>query len=200
MEKSDSNTTKLSMADILLKSFLAQNLGPAADYLPSTVSGMSGLSKGMRGEFFKNEVSPSNLVHSIDADLRDTTKYNYDEMEIDALRHYLGMQGLVEKYGDTIAWIAGILHEGTDLVIPGEAGIQSQIDRENNNIALSHANEGINIKVEDLDNYEKLQKLLSVLVIPPPYGEVSTPEPGPQKQFNPETYNTGYHPELDQNN
>ena len=71
------NTTKLSMADLLIKSFLSRNLGPAADYLPSTVSDISGLSKGMRDEFIEGEVSPSNLVHSIDADLRDTTKYNY---------------------------------------------------------------------------------------------------------------------------
>ena len=143
-----------------------------------------------------NEDEASNIVTSINSKLlkmQDDGLIN--DQERDALRHYLGIQGLAEKYGDTVAWLAGFIHEGTDLVIPGEAGIQSQVDRQNNNIALEHITEGLNINIEDLNNYENLQNLLSMLIIPPPYGEISTPPPEPK--FNPETYNTGYHPELD---
>ena len=162
MAKSDSNTTNLSMADILLKTFLSQNLGPAADYLPSTVSGMSGLSKGMRNEFFESEVSPSNLVHSIDADLRDTTKYDYDEMEVDALRHYLGTQALARKYGPKNAEIFGYINEMLNYAGSGKE--QADIDIKNNKKALDDFKAN-----KQLKEYDKaiLDSLLKEITIPP---------------------------------
>jgi len=92
--------------------------------------------------------------------------------EHDALRHYLGIQNLAEHYGGTVAWILGLVNEGLDTVVPGQAGEQSRVDRVNNNIALAHMEEGISIKLEDLDSHNKIQNLLNMLEIPPPlFGE-----------------------------
>ena len=156
------NTTKLSMADLLIKSFLSRNLGPAADYLPSTVSDISGLSKGMRDEFIEGEVSPSNLVHSIDADLRDTTKYNYKEMDVDALRHYLGTQALAREYGPKVAEIFGYINE--TLNYAGSGKEQADIDIRNNKKALDDFKANRQLKEYDKDI---LDSLLKEITIPP---------------------------------
>ena len=133
--------------------------------------------------------------------------------ERDALRHYLGIQSLVARYGDTVAWVSGIIHEGTDIIMPGEDWAQSKADRINNNIAIDHMGEGIHVKIEDLSillhtddeadiyisTYDKLQELLNVLEIPLPYGEAynQQPQPDPNPQNKVTTFSSGYHPELD---
>ena len=152
--------TKVSMADLLLKSLLAQNLGPAANYVPSTFSDISNLGRGMRSEFFENEKSPTNLVHSIDADLRKN--YDYDEMEVDALRHYLGTQALAKEYGAKNAEIFGYLNEAYNIF--GSGTEQSEIDIRNNKKALEDFKANRQLK-----EYDKaiLDSLLTELTIPP---------------------------------
>ena len=162
MAKSDSNTSNLSIADILLKTFLSQNLGPVASHVPSTVSDVSGLLRGLQDESFQNEVSPSKLVHSIDADLRDTTKYDYDNMEIDALRHYLGTQALAREYGPKNAEIFGYINEMLNYAGSGKE--QADIDIKNNKKALDDFKAN-----KQLKEYDKaiLDSLLKEITIPP---------------------------------
>tara|TARA_R100000152_G_C6767009_1_gene192131 strand:+ start:929 stop:1366 length:438 start_codon:yes stop_codon:yes gene_type:complete len=95
-----------------------------------------------------------------------------NRQEHDALRHYLGIQRLAEHYGGTVAWMIGIANEGLDMLIPGQAGEQSRIDRINNNTALDHMKKGVSVKIEDLDSRDKIEDLLNTLEIPPPlFGE-----------------------------
>ena len=99
--------------------------------------------------------------------------------EHDALRHYLGIQELAGHYGGTVAWLIGLANEGLDIVVPGEAGIQSRVDRMNNNIAIAHVEEGSSVTLEDINSYDKLQSLLNILEIPPPkFGEDNYQRPG----------------------
>ena len=146
-----------------------------------------------------NEDSAKDMVSNINDELlkiQDSGLINDEER--DALRHYFGIQSLADEYGDTVAWLSGLIHEGTDLIIPGEAGIQSQVDRANNNIALAHREEGIFLKLEDLNSYDKLRDLLNVLEIPPPYrfDSQTAPPSKEKKPHKPQTYNMGYNPKL----
>ena len=88
--------------------------------------------------------------------------------ERDALRHYLGIQTLGNKYGGSLTWLIGAFHEGIDLFMPGQSGKQAQVDMQNNNIALEDLKNGISIRVEDLTSKEAIRNLLDKLVIPPP--------------------------------
>ena len=91
--------------------------------------------------------------------------------EHDALRHYFGIQELAKHYGGPTAWFIGVLNEGIDQFIPGEAGIQSQVDIKNNNIAIDHVKRGVAININDINSYDSLRSLLNTLEIPPSYEE-----------------------------
>jgi hypothetical protein len=118
---------------------------------------------------------PENIVNKIDDDLKEN--YNYSEMETDALRHYLGMQALAERYGEDWADTFGHLHEfkgkaGWSIVdifgggwenLP-EYKAKSEVDYINNAKALKDYSEGKIIK-----KYDKsiLDSLLKEITIPP---------------------------------
>ena len=109
------------------------------------------------------------ILDNLQSDLKYFESEGYfNTEERDALRHYLGMQALGERYGGSAAWVMGMVHEGFDLFMPGESGTQADVDIKNNNIALEDLDKGINVSVEDLQTKEDFRELLNKLVIPPP--------------------------------
>ena len=117
------------------------------------------------------EYSATDIVDNVNEQLFQFEKDNViNAEERDALRHYFGMRALSNKFGETPAWIMGIINEGMDVFMPGEAGMQSQIDRQNNLIALQHLEEGVGFNIEDVKSKDDLMSILFALKITPPVG------------------------------
>jgi hypothetical protein len=141
-----------------------------------------------------------------------------DDDERDALRHYYTIQGLAHEYGETIAWISGLIHEdlGLQLLHPEESAEykSTKADLNNNNMALEMYKllpEGKN-PLQDLylaDSPERLKAPLAFLEIIDLVEIISGPDSNQDIAFPPNRdildppprsqSNSGYHPELDQN-
>jgi hypothetical protein len=53
------------------------------------------------------------IVGKIDSKLKEFQYHGMiDDMERDALRHYFGIRGLSSKFGETPAWLMGLINEG----------------------------------------------------------------------------------------
>jgi hypothetical protein len=92
--------------------------------------------------------------------------------EQDALRHYYGMRTLSNKYGGTVAWIAGHVNEGFDRIAFLATGnedqkIQADVDIFNNAVSLRHAEEGRGQDIREDMTEEELRKPLKFLKVPP---------------------------------
>ena len=124
------------------------------------------ISKG--AEYFSGE-SPNELVNSIDEILLGHQKEgSISGQQRDALRHYFGMQVLSEKYGETPAWLAGVIHEEFDSILPWEGREQSRIDKGNNKVALEHYEKNIGVGWKPGLSVDELYQALEYLEIPPP--------------------------------
>ena len=124
------------------------------------------ISKG--AEYFSGE-SPNEVVNSIDEILLGHQKDgSISGQQRDALRHYFGMQALSEKYGETPAWLAGVIHEEFDSILPWEGREQSRIDKDNNKVALEHYEKNIGVGWKPGLSVDELYQALEYLEIPPP--------------------------------
>ena len=111
-----------------------------------------------------------NMVNDINSELEQYEKEGYiSEEERDALRHYFGIKKLSSEYGETIGWLAGLVHEnmGANLLLPenNPKYIDSKIDLYNNNIALEHYRSNTGINFEDIETINDIRKPLEHLKI-----------------------------------
>ena len=120
-----------------------------------------------------NPLGTMNIVHGIINDkLGQDYGYDYNTEEVDALRHYITMQAIADKYGTTIAGALGKLWEGPEAKggRTEDSRIQREIDLENNMKALEDYEKGniLEFNYEDqLFDKPILDSLLQEITIPP---------------------------------
>ncbi len=143
----------------------------------------------------KNPMYANDIV-----DLLITKLNKYEESgdlnmyEVDALRHYYGIREFEKRYGPNIAWLIGEYNEFGSWFRQGESpfkiktDVGTQIDRMNNSIALTHANDKLFSVYSDSLTLDDHRALLDLLVVPPPK---DMPEEDQQKYLDDILYNMG---------
>jgi cupin superfamily acireductone dioxygenase involved in methionine salvage len=75
---------------------------------------------------------------------------------------------LSSKFGETPAWLMGLINEGWESILPWEAREQVEADMYNNNIAFEDLNKERGFNLEDINTLDDINSILERLKIPPP--------------------------------
>ena len=111
-----------------------------------------------------DKLNPFKDVSAIDSTLdKFTEDGSITEMEQDALRHYFGTRKLANKYGDTMAYVMGVLNAKFDLFF--------SVDLHNNNIALEHLRKSEGFDFHVGISVLELKHILNDLEVPPYWDE-----------------------------